>query len=156
VHTNLELKSADDSNQDFAWSLYSDFVRKYMFSGAPGRRTATVWNETTENQKFREYWGEKNKYIISVDDKVIGWAAIVKHGNKITIENWQLTEAWQNKDITKIILGDLVPKWRSEGLEVEAAILQGTPMTSAAEDVLSKLGFSSHGVVRHANLMRIA
>jgi hypothetical protein len=152
----LELKSADDSNLDFAWSLYGDFVRKYMFAGAPGRRTGADWNETAENQKFCNYWGEKNKYIITVDGQVVGWAAIVRQGNKITIENLHLTEAWRNKDIFKIILGDLVPKWKADGLEIEAAILQETPMTAAAESVCRSLGFSSDRIEQHCNLMRIA
>jgi hypothetical protein len=68
---NLELKSADESNLDFAWSLYGDFVRRNMFSGGPGRRTAADWNEIAESQKFREYWGKKDKYVISVDDQAV-------------------------------------------------------------------------------------
>jgi hypothetical protein len=152
---DLELKAADEGNFDVAWALYADFVRQHMFSGAPGRRTAAEWNETTEIQKFREYWSEKNKYIITVDNNVVGWAAIVRQGNKITIENWHLTEAWRNRDIATIILGDLVPKWKAENLEVEAAVLQGTPMTGAVEGILSKLGFSTRQVEEHAKIMRI-
>lgn len=152
---NLELKPTNDSNLDFAWSLYADFVRKYMFSGAPGKRSPADWYETAEKQKFHEYWADKNKYIISVDDEIIGWAAIVRLDNKITIENWHIIETWQNKGVTKIILGDLVPKWKSEGLEVEADVLQGTTTTPIVENILSKLEFSSCLSGQYSNLMRI-
>lgn len=151
---DLELKPADDCDCEVAWALYAGFVRMNMFSGAPGRRAPTDWNEPAEDQKFRHYWDEKNKYVIAVDNEIVGWAAIVKQGNKVTIENWQLAEAWRNKHISTIILGDLLAKWKGEGLEVEAAVLQGSPTTSVAERLFSKLGFSAQEVEQHAKIMR--
>jgi hypothetical protein len=156
VKMDLELKLADDSHCDCAWSLYATFVRPNMFSGAPGRRAPADWNEAAEREKFCKYWDATDTYVIVVDDEIVGWAAIVKQENKITIENWQLLEAWRNKNISTIILGDLIQKWRAEGLEVEAAVLQESPTTSAAERVFSKLGLSEQQVEQYAKIMRTA
>jgi hypothetical protein len=153
---DLELKSADREHVDFAWSLYGEFVRKNLFSGGPGRRTAAEWNESAQRKQFQDYWDKKENYVITVDGKLIGWAVIVKEGSKVTVENWQLKEEWNAKHVTSIIWGALVPGWRAQGLEVEAAILQGTPGSPASERLLERLGFSTHSVEQHSTIMRIA
>ena len=151
---DLELKSADGNELDFAWSLYGPFVRQNLFSDTPGRRSGADWNESAERLKFQNYWAEGNKYVITVDNKPVGWAAIAKDPAKVIIENWHLTSEWQEKDIATIILGDLMPKWRTEGLQVEASVLQDSPTTSATESLLKKLGFTEDSVLSHSKLMR--
>jgi hypothetical protein len=150
----LEMSPVGNEYLDFAWSLYSEYVRHNLFSGASGRRGVDEWREDQERQKFADYWAEGNKYLITVDGEKIGWSAIVRTGGKIEIENWHLDAAWRNKNISSIILGNLVPKWRAEGLQIETSLLQGTPAAAAAEAVLAKLDFAQHGISNHSKLMR--
>ena len=152
---NLELRPADGRDVEFAWSLFGAFARQHMFSGGNGRREPKDWNELHEKRKFQTYWAESNKYTITVDNTVVGWAAIVKDNQKVTIENWHVVEEWQNRDLATIILGDLVPRWRHDGLQVEASVLRHAPMTSAAEKLLANLGFEAGPIENHAMLMKI-
>ncbi len=152
---DLELKPAEAVHRDFAWSLYSPFVRSNMFSGAPGRRPPADWDEAREQDRFNAYWVDGHKFIISVDQTPIGWAAIVKDAKRVCIENWQITEEWRGKNIDVIILGDQVPKWREEGLKVEASILQDSPPEAALEKVLSRLGFTPGKIEGHTMMMSL-
>src|ERR1700680_1540390 len=151
---DLELKAADDNYLRFAWSLFGDFIRQNMFSGASGRHSPNDWNEEAEFHKFSDYWKANDQHIITVDGKPIGWASIHKLPKKVVIDNWQLVPEWRNRGVTKIILGDLVPKGKAAGLEVETSILQQANLTSVAERLVTKLGFSPDRVEEHSKIMR--
>src|SRR5262245_8033779 len=120
---DLELKPATADNLKFAWSIYSEFVRQNMFSGRPGRRPASDWHDDKEYKKFADYWNTSPQWIMTVDGKPIGWAAIKKGKQVVSIENWHVVAGWRNKGVSKIILGDLIPKWKREGLRVETDVL---------------------------------
>ncbi|MBW0366119.1 GNAT family N-acetyltransferase [Ensifer adhaerens] len=152
---DLEVKPADQNHLQFAWQLYSNFVQTNLFSGGASLRRPEEWNEKAEFDKFQAYWNGEDRYVILVDNSPIGWVAIDKTDKKITIENWHLVPEWRGKDVTKIILSDLVPKWKSQGLEIEAAILQNATMTSIAEAALTHVGFSMDRIEQHSKIMRV-
>ncbi|MGO7538682.1 hypothetical protein ACC680_08845 [Rhizobium ruizarguesonis] len=152
---DLEVKNADEHHLQFAWKLYADFVKTNLFSGGPSLRRPDEWDEKAEFDKFRAYWAGEDRYVISVDGAPIGWVVLEKDDRKVTIENWHLVPEWREKDVTKIILSDLVPKWRSQGLEVEAVILQNAAMTSMTEAALAQVGFSTDRLEQHSKIMRV-
>jgi hypothetical protein len=143
----MELRAvlAEPSDLEFAWRLFSSFVRNNLFSGKPGTRERADWNENSEREKFDATWQAVENYIISVDEEHVGWASLSRSENRILIENWHLEPEWRGRKVTETILGELIPKWRADGLIVETQILQGASMTNEAKAVARRLGFNAIG-----------
>lgn len=152
---NLEMKPAKQGDCGFAWALFSEFAQQNMFSGAQGRRAPKDWQEDQEFQRFAKYWAAGEHYLITVDEAPIGWAALDKNGKTVVIENWHLLPRWRNRAVTKTILSELVHRWKTDGLLVKAAVLENSQLSSVAEGLLTKLGFSIERLESHSKIMHV-
>lgn len=145
----LNVRPAIASEVSFAWPLFRDFIRENLFSGGPGKADPSQWNEDREQQAFSEYWNRDNRYIIEIDEKVVGWISTERNGNALTVENVFVTSEWQNKGVAERIFEEMIPTWKEEGVTVEVPVLAGTPLSGSVEAALQRLGFkfSTHDAI---------
>jgi hypothetical protein len=139
----LNVREARPDEVQFAWPLYSEFVRKNIFNDSPSRAARDRWNEANESNRFSEYWSKTGRYMIEIDDKVVGWMAAVETSGKITIENMFIVPEWQNKGIVERFMKEMTPVWRSKGLTIDVTLLKDGPTTAAISAMLKTLGYKT-------------
>lgn len=138
----LKAESATEDDIDFAWKLYSTFVKNNLFS-------EKEWLDQQEKKKFLNLWNESSCYRISVDGERIGFSTIKFSDKNVDVENVFLVEEWQNRKVTSHMFGSLVEEWRKKGMTINCQILDGAPNAEKARSVLKKVGLEAKQI--HGN-----
>ena len=128
----LETRQATAGDLDYAWSVYSENIRPYIEP-----KLKDTWVDAKQKERFLTIWRPEESYMITVDEKPIGWGAAKISDKEVTLIHHYIEPAAQRKGYSTRLLSELLKEWTGKGRTVHAEVLRDPQ----AQALYQRLGF---------------